>query len=166
MKKHIALAFVLVALIALLLVPMQDATAQAAFYPCNPMFIPTGIVDPGAWTYPGGNIHVRGMVSRYQQTASDPRCTGLNTSVTNANWDAAGVGPMWGTFNMVLEEDGLNGWEGTWTGMSYADGSRSLHVEGRGYGELEGWRVLVDIEFSGPYLPGIGTGYILDPHGE
>jgi hypothetical protein len=112
MKQHKALALIVVVLIALSLLPVQAVSAQATFSACEGDFIPLGILDPGAWTYPGGNMHVRGMVGQYQQymPTSDPRCNGLNTVVTNANWDAYGVGPSWGTFHVALAEGSLGGW--------------------------------------------------------
>jgi hypothetical protein len=168
MKQQKALALVVVTLILLSLLSVQAVAAEATFTTCEGAFIPLGIPNPGTWTYPGGNIHVRGMVATYQQDmpGSDPRCSGLNTVITNANWDAYGVGPSWGTFHVVLEEGSSDGWDGTWTGMSYADGTSSIRVEGHGYGDLEGLLVFVDIEFPGLYLPGVASGHILDPHGE
>jgi hypothetical protein len=168
MRQHKALAVVIVTLVALLLLPASAASAQATFTSCEGAFLPLGILDYGTWTYPGGNMHVRGMVGSYQQYMpdSDPRCNGLNTVVTNANWDAYGVGPSWGTFHVVLAEQSPDGWNGTWTGMSYADGMTSIHVVGQGYGDLEGQKVFVDIEFPGMFEPGDASGYILDPHGE
>ena len=166
MKLKKLLTFVLVASIALLLFPVQDASALATFTPCEGVLSPLGIIDPGTWTYPGGNIHVRGMVTVYQQEMSDPRCSGLTTVVTNANWDAYGAGPFWGTSNMVLKEGGSDGWDGTWTGMKYLDGSYSIHFNGQGQGELEGLFIFVDIEFPGLLQQGNATGYILDPRGE
>jgi hypothetical protein len=150
------------------LLPVQAVTAEAEFITCEGAFIPLGVLDYGTWTYPGGNMHVRGMVGQYQQSMpdSDPRCSGLNTVVTNANWDAYGAGPSWGTFHTVLEEGSPDGWDGTWTGMSYPDGSTSIQVVGHGYGGLEGQHVLVDIAFPSMSAPGVASGYILDPHGE
>jgi hypothetical protein len=108
------------------------------------------------------------MVGLYQQDmpGSDPRCNGLNTVVTNANWDANGVGPSWGTFHVVLDEESPDGWDGTWTGMSYSDGTTSIQVVGHGYGTLEGQQVFVEIGFPGLFYPGVASGYILEPHGE
>jgi len=158
-----------VALIALALLPPQDASAQAGVIPCEGDFIPLGVLDPpGAWTYPGGRLHVRGMIGLYQQVMPgyDPRCSGLNTVVTNANWDASGVGPSWGTFCTVLEKEGDSGWEGTWTGKTYADGATSIRVEGHGYGDLEGQHVFMDIGFPSMDAWGDASGYILEPDGE
>lgn len=170
MRYSKALAVVVATLMALALLPVQAMSAKATFTTCEGAFIPAGILDYGTWTYPGGNTHVRGMVAMYDQDmpGSDPRCSGSNTVVTNANWDAYGVGPSWGTFHVVPNEDSgfEGGWDGTWTGMSYPDGTSSIRVEGHGYGDLEGMHVFVDIEFAGLYSPGFASGYILDPHGE
>ena len=170
MKQHNALSLIIVALIALSLLPVQAVSAQATFTACEGDFIPIDILDWGTWTYPGGNTHVRGMVGTYQQVMpnSDPRCSGLNTVVTNANWDLGGAGPSWGTFHVVPNEysNYTGGWDGTWTGMSYADGSASIQVVGLGYGDLEGLQVFVDIAFPSMYAPGVASGYILDPGGK
>jgi hypothetical protein len=170
MRKHKALAVVVVALIGLALLPVQAVSAQATFVTCEGGFFPAGILDPGTWTNPGGNTQVRGMVAWYEQVmpGSEPRCSGSNTVVTNANWDAYGVGPSWGTFHVTPNEysDFAGGWHGTWRGMSYADGTTLIHVVGHGYGDLEGQQVFVDIEFPGLYMPGVASGHILDPHGE
>jgi len=166
MRKHKALAAVVAALIALSLLPVQTLSARATFTTCEGAFIPLGILDWGTWIYPGGSTHVRGMVALYQQDmpGSDPRCSGLNTVVTNANWDAYGAGPSWGTFHVVLAEDSPDGWDGTWTGMSYPNGTTSIQVVGHGYGDLEGMHVFVDIDFPEMMTPGVASGYILDPH--
>jgi hypothetical protein len=170
MKQHKALALVMVALMALSLLPVPAVSAKANVIPCEGDFFPAGLVDLGIWTYPGGNWHVRGMIGMYNQVMpeSDPRCSGLNTVVTNANWDAYGAGPSWGTFHVVPNDYSsfTGGWDGTWTGMSYADGSASIRVVGHGYGDLEGQHVFVDITFPGLFQAGIASGYILDPHGE
>ncbi|NIV37085.1 MAG: hypothetical protein GWN58_48935 [Anaerolineae bacterium] len=168
MKQHKALALVVVTLILLSLLPVQAVAAEATFTTCEGVLIPLGVLNPGTWTYPGGNTHVRGMVGMYKQYMpnSDPRCSGLTTSVRNANLDAYGVGPSWGTFQMVLEEGSSDGWEGSWTGMSYADGTISIRVVGHGFGNLEGQHVFVDIAFPAMFEPGVASGYILDPGGE
>jgi len=170
MRQDKALAVVVVSLIALSLLPVQAVTARADFITCEGDFLPGEILYPGIWTYPGGNWHVRGMVGTYQQEmpGSDPRCSGLNTVITNANWDIGGAGPSWGTFHVVPNaySNYTEGWDGTWTGMSDADGSASIHVVGHGYGDLDGLQVFVDISFPGLFQPGTASGYILDPHGQ
>ena len=170
MRQSKGLVVVAVSLLALSLLPLQTVSAEADFITCEGDFVPSEILDPGIWTYPGGNWHVRGMVGTYQQVmpGSDPRCSGLNTVVTHANWDAGGAGPSWGTFHVTPNEysNYTGGWDGTWTGMSYADGSASIQVVGHGYGDLEGLHVFVDIAFPGLFAPGTASGYILEPGGE
>jgi hypothetical protein len=168
MGQNRALAVVVVALIGLWPLPVQAASAQATFTPCEGNFIPLGILDWGRWTYPGGNTHVWGMVGQYVQYMpdSDPRCSGLNTVVTNASWDAYGAGPSWGTFHTVLGEESPDGWDGNWTGMTYVDGTTSIHVVGHGSGGLEGLHVFMDIAFPSMFAPGAASGHILDPGGE
>jgi len=158
----------IVTLISLSLLFVPGASAQATIIPCEGAFIPLGVLDYGVVTEPGENMHIRGMIAQYQQDmpGSDPRCSGINTVVTNANWDAYGVGPAWGTFHVDLTDESTAGWDGTWTGMSYADGTTSIRVKGRGYGDLEGLKVFVDIQFPGMFMPGVASGYILDPLSE
>ena len=170
MRQQKALAVVVVSLIALSLLPVQAVSAQAAFIPCGGTLTFSQPMESGTYTYPDGNIHARGMVNVYDQEMSDERCTGWNTVTANANWDAYGVGPSWGKFH-VDSKDGSSvngGWDGTWTGMTYPDGSSSIQVVGHGYGDLEGMKVFVDIEFPAGYGWGFGvaSGYILDPHGQ
>ena len=167
MKQYKALALVIVTLILLSLFPVQAVTAEATFTTCEGVLIFLGVVELGTWTHPGGNTHIRGMVGKYRQSMpdSDPRCSGWTTSVRNANLDADGVGPSWGTFHMVLEEGGPDGWDGNWTGMSYADGTISIRVVGHGFGNLEGQHVFMDVAFPAMFEPGVANGYILDPGG-
>jgi len=115
------------------------------------------IVDPGTWTFPDGNIHVRGFVQLYEDDCSDPRVSGWNTVVVNADWDVNWAGPMWGTFTVRSDEEVT--WEGTWTGKAYADGSSFIRAQGHGRGPYEGLKYFVTIE------SGKMSGYILDPHG-
>lgn len=170
MSKRRIVALVCLTLIGLSSFTMQAVSAEAEVIPCEGDFLPAGLLQIGLWTYPGGNWHVRDMIGLYEQVmpTSDPRCSGSNTVFTNANWDAYGVGPSWGTFRVVPNDlsDYSGGWEGTWTGMTYADGTTSIRVQGHGYGDLEGQKVFVDIQFPGLFLPGTASGYILDPHGE
>jgi len=112
--------------------------------------------NAGTWTFPDGNMHVRGMILLCAETASDPRVAGSNTVVVNANWGADGLGPMWGTWRLV-NEGGV--WEGTWEGFSTASGNQ-LHVAGMGKGGYEGLKLWQE---GGN---GVYQGRILDPHGD
>lgn len=113
--------------------------------------------DPGTWTFPDGNAHVRGMVLQCRDQSSDPRGTGDNTVVLNANWDSNSLGPMWGTFQFETDEGGV--WEGTWEGMITTSGSQ-YHATGMGQGIYEGMKLWVDS------VNGVWQGRILDPLGD
>ncbi len=116
---------------------------------CNP-------IDPGITTFHDGNVHIRGMVLLCRETSSDPRATGENTVVMNANWDANGLGPMWGTAYIATDEGGA--WKATWEGMITTNGSQ-YHSSATGQGRYEGMKQWVD-SVNGEF-----QGRILDPHG-
>ena len=90
----------------------------------------------GEWMFPDGNKHVRNMVQVYAVEGSDPRIIGVNTLIVNANWDADGLGPGWGTFHH--QPQGFDGyWEGTFSAVMTTDGYVS-RIRGKGYGDLDG----------------------------
>jgi hypothetical protein len=173
MKRKSLSAWVgLVVLVALVLVP-GSAAARASRVEFSAIEVPTGPpVDHGDWTeLPSGNIHVRGMASVYQEVATDPRISGLNTVVMNANWGPDFAGPMWGTSENVLADSadcpGGGIWQGNWTGMMNADGSYSYHAVLQGVsGCVAGLHAsLIAFNPGGEALTTF-TGEILDPHGE
>ncbi len=112
--------------------------------------------NEGIWTFHDGNVHIRGMVLLCRETSSDPRATGKNTVVMNANWDANGFGPMWGTAHIETDEGGV--WEGTWEGLVTTSVSK-YHARATGQGVYEGMKQWVD-SVNGEF-----QGRILDPHG-
>jgi hypothetical protein len=71
----------------------------------------------------------------YQELTTDPRTSGANTVVMNANWGPDYAGPMWGTHRSEVnpspdcEQGGV--WEGTWTGTMNIDGSYTYHAVGK-----------------------------------
>ncbi len=113
-------------------------------------------INPGIWTFPDGNVHVRGRVFMCREESSDPRNTGNNELVMNANWDSNMLGPMHGTFRMVTDEGGV--WVGTWEGLMTRSGYQ-YHATGTGQGRYEGMKIWVDT------VNGVFQGRILDPHG-
>jgi hypothetical protein len=164
MKRRKHLASVVLALIAALLVATGPAAAEATVTEYTGTSTLLGIDDWGTWTFPDGNIHVRGCVHVYYDDTTDDRLTGLIYPAVNADWDATGVGPMWGTIR--IEPDiGGGFWEGTWTGMVHADKSFSIRGVGQGRGDFEGLKVSFTYEYSGPTI-GTTSGRILDSHGE
>lgn len=109
--------------------------------------------EPGAWTYPGGNIHVRGMVEYLHTTSDDPRVCGDHILWVNANWNAEGYGPIWGTYR--LDVAGLDGhWEGRFTGEVSASGV-ATKMRGVGHGDLAGLRI------AGIYANGVTQGVVI-----
>ena len=169
--KRLLVGLVLVLLAALVTVP-GTAAAGASRVAFTGTEVPVAPVAEGVWIFlPSGNVHVRGMATQYLELATDPRMSGLNTSVMNANWGPDFAGPMWGTFESVLGDStdcpGGGVWQGTWTGMMNVDGSYSYSSVGRGVsGCVAGLHVSLTA-----FNPGTGqlttySGEILDPHGE
>jgi hypothetical protein len=167
MKGKRQLIFVIVAFIAAFALVTGSVAAKATrteYIGINTRLPP---LDMGTWTYPGGNVHMRGMVIQIYQEATDPRCTGLKTGIANANWDENMTGRVWGTARLVV--DGGGGvWEGTFYGVIHADGSESVRATVHGIeGPVKGLKIKAVGEFPADQSqPGIETGVILDPHGE
>lgn len=141
MKKNYFLFTVILAVLLLGVTPVM--AAEKIEFPCTETFVAE--LDPGTWTFPGGNIHVRGMVQLSREEAPDPRNTGYNTVVVNANWRPDWTGPMWGTFRLETDEGGV--WEGTWAGRMTEQGSR-YHAVGTGFGLYSGMKIWVDMNYG------------------
>lgn len=170
-RKRIMAWLVLTLLVALLMAP-GSAMARAIRVGFTGTEVPVALVDEGIWTFlPSGNIHVRGMATKYQEVATDPRMSGLNTAVMNANWGPDFAGPMWGTSESVLLDSadcpGGGVWQGKWTGTMNVDGSYSYRAVGRGVsGCVKGLHFALTA--AAPPDGGLTTfsGEILDPHGK
>ena len=162
MKGKIRLVSVLVLMVALGLSFAINASVSANQVPVTGEEIPLcfqAIPHPectaGEWTFPGGNQHVRNWVLVYKVVSSDDRIAGTNTLVANANWDANGYGPGWGTFHNEIDKyDGY--WEGTWSANMTEAGYVS-RIVGKGHGDLDG------LMFHATELNGIIDGMILEP---
>jgi len=109
-------------------------------------------VSSGEWTFPDGNIHIRGMVLDCLENTTDSRMQGSNTVTLNANWHADGTGPMWGTWQM-------ENWAGTWEGTMMVDGGGVYHAQGQGTEIYDGLKLWLDADH------GMISGRILDPLG-
>jgi hypothetical protein len=138
-NNKVRLAAILAVMAIILIVVAPGAAAEKTVFECTDTFIET--LNPGTWTYPDGNVHLRGMVNVSRAGAPDPRGIGYLTVVINANWDENYTGPMWGTFSLETDEGGL--WEGTWQGMATMEGSYYLAV-GNGFGLYDGMKTWVD----------------------
>jgi hypothetical protein len=170
-RKSLLVWVVLVVLVALVTVP-GSAAAGASRVAFTGTEMAVELVAEGDWIFlPSGNVHVRGVTTVYQETASDWRMSGLNTGVMNANWGPDFAGPMWGTSESVLDDSadcpGGGIWQCTWTGMMNVDGSYTYNAVGRGVSGC-----VAGLHFSlTAFNPGTGelttfSGEILDPHGE
>jgi hypothetical protein len=111
--------------------------------------------DEGTFTFlPNGNVHLRGMEQRIPVGSdTESRMVGSNTVEVNANFGADGLGPMWGGFRFVSDEDGV--WEGTWEGKATESGVE-YHATGAGQGLYRGMKVWIEV------APGSCHGRILD----
>jgi hypothetical protein len=169
MKTHRRTIWVTLALIGMLLFATGSAAAGATMTEYTGKEYLVQVINPGEWTFPNGNVHLRGAIQEFRDETDDPRITGNFTIVANANWDANGAGNSWGTYRRVVVcEGGGDGiWEGTWTAKHYAGGGSTVHGVGHGIsGCVEGLKQKQTVEFPGPGQFGAVTGRVLDPHGE
>lgn len=151
------MTIVLVTVIGLALLIAGSASAQASdvWFECEEG--ETTPTAPGAWSFPDGNIHIRGMQQTTRLDCTDSRQVGFNSITINANWDAEMHGPMWGTFTFVSDEGGS--WTGTWNGQLTENGSW-YNAVGNGKGIYAGMKLWVNKGYDTTSMR------ILDPHGE
>ena len=123
--------------------------------------------DPGIWTNPGGNHHVRGMVSQYrEESPSCPEINGINTATMNANWSANFVGPMWGTSHSETDYGGGGVWEGVWHGALNADGTCTYKAVSHGIsGSVAGLKLTLVADCTNPEITTF-TATLLNPVGK
>ena len=163
-----------------------DVTATEVFDPFGYMGDPVGgFIEPGTVKCPGhvpvmdpmlppcpigSRTHIRDAVIATRVFSDDPRVAGLMFVEMNANWDANFEGPIWGTFSLMLDSEGI--WVGTWQAVRVFDGvqySAELHVIGKGFGGLvDGMQLIAEDRIAGIYpMPiayeGAIEGRILDP---
>jgi hypothetical protein len=142
-KNYIHFSAILIVMAVLLSGFAPVMTAEKTEFQCTETFV--AILDPGTWSFPDGNIHIRGMVELFHEDAPDPRVVGDNTVVVNANWRPDWTGPIWGTWRLETDEGGL--WEGTWAGRMTGQGSWYNGV-GDGIGLYAGMTMLVDMNYG------------------
>lgn len=162
-QKHLmSIVLLLVAALLLFTVPAAARATKTDFTGT----ITGGIVDLGTWTYPGGNVHIRGMTEVYDVAATDSRLSGgVCTIVVSGNLDPEFVGPI--SFKWHIEVEGQGSWEGTGTGkLSGADDSLSVSAVGHGRGDFEGLELRFTVTGPLDAQDRPMSGYILNPHGE
>ena len=130
---------------------------------------PTG--DPLQPCPVGSRAHTRNAVVVSRVDATDPMLSGWMTVVLNSNMDADFAGPVWGTFSIALDSEGI--WEGTWQGLRVAeDGlwTATLNVQGKGFGgTVDGMKLMLEDEivtFTPTPIAYFGSiqGRIVDPN--
>jgi hypothetical protein len=161
MKAKTCSPWVVAALLVALLIAPGTIAAKATRTECTGTEVRVEVLDGGLWTYPDGNIHVRGMVSLYQEESTCPEVGGFVTSTMNANWDSNFVGPMWGTGH---SENEYGVWEGTWQGKIGPDGTCSYEAISHGIsGAVAGLKMTLIANCTGAVTTYTAT--ILDPRG-
>ncbi len=165
------LTVVVLALIALSMLPAQPAAAEATTIVCHGTLTFAGFQE-GDVRITGERMHIRGRIAIYNTEFPDcPWLDGTNTVVSNVNWEPVvmepfivGFGPVWGTFNKAASAYPDTGFSGTYTGKATPEGM-FVETVGHGYGAFEGMKVFGTIEYANPMV-GTATMHILDPHGE
>ena len=167
MARRKLAALLAMALVLSLLIAPATAGARAIRIPCDGVETWLADLDPGVWSFPGGNIHVRGMVSQYEETSTCPQIAGVNTVTKDFNFDANFNGPMHGTAQLETGYNGGGVWETTWHGAIEADGSVWYEAVGQGVsGSVRGLKMrLVATGSMDPTAPSVWQAEILDPHG-
>jgi hypothetical protein len=163
MRAKTCFPWVAAALLVALLIAPGTVAAKATRTECAGTEVRVEVLDGGLWTYPDGNIHVRGMVSLYQEESTCAEIGGFVTSTMNANWDSNFVGPMWGTGH---SENEYGVWESTWQGKITPDGICSYQAVSHGVsGAVAGLVMMLSANCSDPEITSY-TATILDPSGE
>lgn len=165
--NKLSLLFKVGLLLIILLATAFPAQAQAVKTEVTGKSYFTGQIDPGVWTYPDGNVHIRGWVVSYFHEWRDPRLNGVETVVVNLNGRSAPppvffAGPMWGTSR--LENEG-GYWDITWTGVRDEQGFAFIRGVAHGHGGYEGLKLIFEGSRLTPdYIndPFIWTGTIID----
>lgn len=154
-KKMFLAALIGVIAVALLIAGSAAARSSESTFTC--IETDNAVTAMGTWSFPNGNIHIRGMEQVARTVCEDSRVVGDNHITVNANWDANMTGPMWGTFTFVSDSGGT--WKGTWNGMMTSQGGW-YNAVGSGDGEFAGLKLWIDKDIDQT------TGRILNPSGE
>jgi len=103
------------------------------------------IVEKGSWTeLPNGRLQIRDMTVyelafAWREGQVEPRKTGYDLVVANANLDSSLTGPTWGTWKLHSFDDELL-FTGRFVGR-FKDGIPAVFFFGKGIEEYEGQRM-------------------------
>ena len=166
MKYPTLLSMLVFVLVAALFHPSAArAAAQRTTFTGTSNFGET--LNAGEWTYlTGGNVLARGIVETYHDVNTDPRVTGTETIVSNANFKPAPsselglAGRLWGTFH--IENEG-GAWDGTFTSEITEGGEYFYRGVAHGSGGYEGLVGIWEAYRNGHSGPFTLSGSILEP---
>ena len=161
MKRITIIICILLILVSAVLIPIRGATAKDNKTPFSGTKWITYLV-PGAYTYPDGTIHVRDQYMEFLIDTDESRMAGVEKVVANANWNADGIGPVWGTFRLDVAPGSY--WEGTFLGKLTEDGVFIKQV-GVGKGDLNGLTMRAAIYLDSSTYNGVIEGVIIE-HGQ
>lgn len=163
MRRSLLVTLALATVFALVL-PVSATTDRIPFE-ADDVF--THYADPGeSWDSAKFN-HLRGLVGVYETNSDNALYDGMSTVVIN--WNAVAPpafneGRMWGTFELVLDENGPydGGYTGTWVADLTGDERVWVgHGVAHGYGDVDGYKVRFDLAWT-PTGDTV-SGYILTP---
>jgi hypothetical protein len=170
MKESKYASVVVVLVVALLYPSLAMASPQNGVGASKTAFtgysVFSGIVDEGEWTFlPSGNVRARGIVETYNGVSSDPRLTGVESIVSNANFKPAPdseiglAGNLWGTFH--IENTG-GAWDGTFTSEITEGGEYLYRGVAQGIGGYAGLSAHFEAYRNGHDGPFSISGWILE----
>lgn len=161
------LGSILMLALLLAVVAVVPAQADPGFITAKILVYATEVVEPGVTTCIGGyhvdpnipgycsegtkRIHIRGLKILWTYTAAEVDSErpelfiGQQTVINNANYDANGAGPQWGTF---VWESEAGVWEGTFNSTALGRGLGSWSAVGHGSGEIAGLQMKGEGVFS------------------
>lgn len=135
----------------------EPAQADPGFITAKIMVYAPQVLEPGVTTCIGGyvldpnipgacspgtkQIHIRGLKLLWTYTAADVESDrpeyfiGHQTVINNANYNAKGAGPQWGTFVWEAE---AGSWEGTFNSTALGRNLGTWSAVGHGSGGLAG----------------------------
>jgi hypothetical protein len=100
------------------------------------------VIDRGDWDpLPGGRLRIRNMTilelaMAFTEEGPEPRKTGYDIVLANANLDSTLSGPTWGTWMLYNDDDTLM-FTGRFTGK-FENGIPAVHFVGKGTGAYAG----------------------------
>jgi hypothetical protein len=148
MKSKIRTLIIVLLSVMLLLVTTIPASAHTRRTPFNGTELWVEDLSLGEETYPAeGLYNVRGAVSLFSMTTSDPRVGGEDLITVNWNFKLVDppvyvTGPMWGTFRI---SNAGGAWEGSFVGVRNKQGASYIYYIGKGTGGYKGLLLTLSI---------------------